>query len=219
MKSELGQQQQNLQEFDEPSADFAAVLEAALKMIRDGERDESAFTDALDTVLSQVSLQEWPTAVDDMSIGAATFLRTYLWHNKDEFLGKMGQNRYWKIMGPLNTKYWIHVLEGASHQGKEFVTVSGPEQMVILQRRHKARNPLSPPISKRRLAKLLGVSDKTIAEWEKRIEEAGAPPPMLKADGTYSLNTQEEHDQWADYWRRIADPRGWRRLQRTRQTP
>jgi RNA polymerase sigma factor (sigma-70 family) len=218
MISLLGQQQQILQEPDEPSADFTAVLEAALKMVRDGERDESAFTEALDMALSQISLKEWPTAVDDMSIEAATFLRTYLWQNKGEFSGKMGKKRYWKILGPLNTKYWIHVLEGASRQDKEFVTVSGPQQMVILQRKHKVRNPLAPPISKRQLAKVLGVSDKTIAEWEKRIEKAGAPPPMLNPDGTYRLNTQEEHDQWADYWLRIADPRGWRRLQRNRQT-
>jgi hypothetical protein len=87
--------------------------------------------------------------------------------------------------------------------------------MVIEKKIHKSRYPLAPPLSKRRVAKMLGCSDKTIAAWETRIEQAGSPPPTLGADGSLTMKGRDL-DDWLLYLAGIEDPRFRRRVERRR---
>ena len=89
---------------DDSSMGFTAQLETALEMIQRRERDESCFVDALDSALAHIDTQELCDAGDDMTSDAATWLRSYLWSNKEELQQQVGEAKYWSILTHVNVK-------------------------------------------------------------------------------------------------------------------
>jgi len=182
-----------------------------VKLAEEGERDESAIVEQIEAVLELIRLEDWRYVVE-RNAEVAKFFGSLL----SQVGYKKLPRKYQEMMVIASKAYWKGVFREAAKTGRDFTDISGPLDMVVLQRQHKIRNPSAKPTSCRQLSKLLGVSDKTIRAWQKRIEEAG-PPPLLREDGSYTLKGQENLDAWTDYWTRIADPRGWKRLHRRRQ--
>jgi hypothetical protein len=189
------------------SLESEKAVRELVRLAEEGERDESAIVEQIEAVLALIRLEDWRYVVE-RNAEVARFFGSFLSQDYKEL-----PRKYQEMMVIASEAYWKSVFREAAKTGRDFTVISGPLDMVVLQRQHKIRNPWAKPISCRQLSKLLGVSDKTIRAWQKRIEEAG-PPPLLREDGSYTLKGQENLDAWTDYWNRIADPRSWRRLHR-----
>jgi hypothetical protein len=189
------------------SLESEKAVRELVRLAEEGERDESAIVEQIEAVLALIRLEDWRYVVE-RNAEVAKFFGSFLSQDYKEL-----PRKYQEMMVIASEAYWKSVFREAAKTGRDFTVISGPLDMVVLQRQHKIRNPWAKPISCRQLSKLLGVSDKTIRAWQKRIEEAG-PPPLLREDGSYTLKGQENLDAWTDYWNRIADPRSWRRLHR-----
>jgi hypothetical protein len=199
------------QKANKESLDPGKAINELVRLVEEGERDESAILEQLEIVFDLIDLEDWRYVVESDATVARYF---------GALLGqvevKQLPSKYRKMLVIAVEEHWGNVFGAAEKAGASFTNISGPQHMAILQRRHKIRNPSAKPLSARKLSKALGVSDKTITAWEERIEEAG-PPPLLKEDGSFTLKSQQDWDKWVEYWTRIADPISWRRLQRRQQ--
>jgi hypothetical protein len=187
------------------------AISELVRLIEHGERDESAIIEQLEIIFDRIALEEWRYVVESNATVARYFGALL---GQAEF--KQLPRKYQNMLVMAVEEHWKNVFGAAAKAGASFTSISGPQHMTILQRRHNVHNPSAKPLSARKLSKALGVSDKTITAWEERIEEAG-PPPLLKEDGSFTLKSQQDWDTWVDYWTRIADPISWRRLHRRQQ--
>jgi hypothetical protein len=182
-----------------------------VRLIEEGERDESAIIEQLEIIFDRIDLEDWRYVVESNAT-VAKFFGALLGQVEVKQLPR----KYQRMLVIAVEEHWKNVFGAAAKVGASFTQISGPQHMAILQRRHKVHNPSAKPLSARKLSKALRVSDKTITAWEERIKEAG-PPPLLKEDGSFTLKSQQDWDAWVDYWTRIADPISWRRLHRRQQ--
>jgi hypothetical protein len=166
----------------------------------------------LAAVLETYSEEWWTRRIEDLDTEELDVLCVVLDTNRDELMREIGERKYWSVRGDV---YKQRLAAALGRPGARFREISGPQHMVIEKKIHKSRYPLTPPLSKRRLAKMLGRSDKTIAAWETRIEQAGSPPPTLGADGSLTMKGQDL-DDWLLYLAGIEDPRFRRRVERRR---
>jgi hypothetical protein len=140
-------------------------------------------------------------------------LRSFLDASRDELIGEIGKHKYWSVRNQVFLRGLKSVL---TQPGARFREISGPQQLMIVERIHKSLNPLAPPLSNRALARMFGRSDKTIKEWKTRIERSGSPPPTLRDDGSLAMQGNDI-DDWMLYLASIEDPRFRRRVERRLQ--
>jgi hypothetical protein len=85
--------------------------------------------------------------------------------------------------------------------------------MEIIERGRKAHGHLPSKIDDRAIGRMFGKDGKTVARWRKDMEKVGATP-LMGEDGSFTLKSQEDWDEWVDYWLRIAEPQSWDREQK-----
>jgi len=106
--------------------------------------------------------------------------------------------------------------------GARLLNISGPQHLEIIERRRKAAKDYPAKLDDKQAGRLLSedkkkpIDGKTIARWRKDMREVEAPP-LIREDGSVTLNSQEDHDAWNEYFLRIRHPRVWRRRSSRRQ--
>ena len=127
------------------------------------------------------------------------------------------------MLGAATWRYWHLSFEVATKSGAQFKEISGPLHMDTIEKQRKADGARPAKLDNKPMGRVLRlrssekpIAGDTIRRWRERRAKAGAPP-LMKEDGSFLLESQEDFDAFAEDLMRIADPRAWNRLQRRRQ--
>ena len=127
------------------------------------------------------------------------------------------------MLGAATLRYYELRFRVAADSGAQFKEISGPLHMETIEKQRKADGARPARLDNKPLGRILRlrsnekpIAGDTIRRWRERRAEAGAPP-LMKEDGSFLLESQEDFDAFAEYLLQIADPRAWRRIQRRRQ--
>jgi hypothetical protein len=198
--------------------------EQLVALAEQGESDDSFLIEQVALFLSrQESLEDWRAFIQSASFELVRFFWWFLYQYADELDPKVGRAKRLNMMGAATWRYYELRFEAAAKSGAQFKEISGPLHMDTIEKQRKADGVLPARMDNKPMGRLLRfrsgekpIAGDTIRRWRELRAEAG-PPPLMKEDGSFRLESQEDFDAFAEDLLRIADPRAWRRLQRRRQ--
>jgi hypothetical protein len=212
MMDTLSAIQKHLEEEQQDEEQSTGVLlNAALR------EDDRAFFERLYDVWQNITTpDEWRNMMENASFEVVRFLWGFLHQNADVIAPEIGRDKHEAMLAVTTTRYWHLVFSRMAQSGTSFRDISGPQHAESMERGRKAHGILPSKIDDRPLGRLLGKDGQTVARWRKVTKKVGVPP-LMRDDGSFTLETQVDWDAWMDYWSRIAEPQFWNRLQQRLQ--
>ena len=199
-------------------------IEQLVALAEQGELDDSFLTEGVALFLvGYETLDDWRTFIQSAPFEIVQFFWWFLYQHADELDPKVGRANRKAMMGAATLRYYYLRFEAAAESGAQFKEISGPLHMETIEKQRKADGARPAKIDNKPMGRILRlrssekpIAGDTIRRWRERRAKAGAPP-LMKEDGSFHLESQDDFDAFAEYFMRIADPRAWDRLQRRRQ--
>lgn len=201
--------------------------EQLVALAEQGEFDDSFLIEQVALFLSrQESLDDWRAYIQSASFRSVRFFWWFLHKHADELdlkVGRVRRKRRKAMLGAATWRYYELIFKEAQESDAQFKEISGPLHMDTIEKQRKADGVRPARMDNKPMGRLLRfrsgekpIAGDTIRRWRELRAEAG-PPPLMREDGSFRLESQEDFDAFAEDLLRIADPRAWHRLQRRRQ--
>ena len=217
MVDSLRAQQPHLEEeHDGGGVSLATALGVVVRQIQSGEQDDSGFFEALHEALRTTTPEGWRDIMQEADPAIVRFFWGFLHQYADVVASEIGEGKRQAMLAVTTTRYWELRFARAVDSGAPLRDISGPQHMEIIERGRKASGHLPSKVDDRPLGRMFGKDGKTVARWRADMKEVGAPP-LMREDGSFSLQSQDDWDEWVDYWSRVAEPQSWARLQKRLQ--
>jgi Sigma-70 region 2 len=204
------------EEHDSGGVSLATALGVAVRRIQSGEQVDSGFFEALYDALRDTTPEGWRDIMQEADSAIVRFFWGFLHRFADVVASEIGEDKRKAMLAVTTMRYWQLRFARAVDSGAPLRDISGPQHMEIIERGRKASGHLPSKVDDRPLGRMFGKDGKTVARWRTTLKEAGAPP-LMREDGSFSLQSQDDWDEWVDYWMRVAEPQSWDRLQKRLQ--